>query len=124
MLGPVFWPGFSKTARPRPCHREAHRHRHHDAPISVFGRRDADDVAKGAAERAQAAKADVEAYVRHAALGLPEQEHGALDAPSLQVAMRGLAKSRLEGANEVRLGNVADRRQVADVERLRVRARD
>src|SRR6266851_6676989 len=124
MLGPVFWPGFSKTARPRPCHREAGRHRHHDASISVFGRRDADDVAEGAAERAQAAEADVEAHVRHASLGLSKQEHGALDAPSLQVAMRGLAKGRFEGANEVRLGNVGDGREAVDVERLSVGAVD
>ena len=51
-----------------------------------------------------------------------QQEHRALDAPALQVAVRRLAERGPEGADEVRLGDVGDAREGGDVERLRVAA--
>jgi hypothetical protein len=60
--------------------------------------------------------------VRDAAIALAQQEHRALDAAALQVAVRRLAERRAEGADEVRLGHVGDGGQRAHVERLRVRA--
>src|SRR5262245_55743123 len=90
---------FSETARSGPGHREARGHRGDDGTLAVFGRSLADDVAKRARERAQAVEADVQADVGHAPLGLAQQEHGALDAAALQVAMRGLAEGVLEGSD-------------------------
>ena len=54
---------------------------------------------EGAAERAEAVEADVEADIGDAAIGRSQQEHRALDAPALQVAVRRLA----EGVAEVRI---------------------
>ena len=111
--------GFSKTARSRPGHREAGRH---GGDVGRGrGRRVGDSptiVAERAAERAEAAEADVEADVGDAAVGLAQQEHRPLDPPALQVAVRRLAEGRPEGADEVRLGDVRDPRQRRDVERL------
>src|SRR6476660_8462803 len=84
--------GFSETARSRPRHGEAVRDVVGDAARAVAGGRLADDGAEGAAEGAQAREADVEADLGHAAVGLHEQEHRALDAPALQVAVRRLAE--------------------------------
>src|SRR5262249_13115562 len=80
----------------------------------------ADDLAERAAERAEAEEADVEADLGDAALGLAQQEHRALDAAALQIAVRRLTERRLEGADEVRLGGVRHAREGGDGERLRV----
>src|ERR1700680_1903234 len=120
MLGSVACPGFSKTARSHPAHREASRHSHHASALAIRDRRLADDVAEGAAEGAQAVEADVEANVSDASLGLAQQEHRALDAAALQVAVRRLAERRAKGSDEVRFRHVGDAREHGDVERIRV----
>src|SRR4051794_40278343 len=85
-------PRFSETARSHPRPREAVRHDGPDnAAVAVLRRRLADDLAERAAERAQAREPDVEADLGHALVRLAEQEHRALDAPALEVAMRRLA---------------------------------
>src|SRR4051795_8487268 len=114
--------GFSETAGSRPGHREAVRDVVGDAAVAVAGGRLADDGAEGAAERPEAGEADVEADVGHAAVGLHEQEHRALDPPALQVAMRRLAERGSEGADEMRLGDVGDAREGGDVEGTRIAA--
>src|SRR6266851_10296121 len=85
---------FSKTARSHPAHREARGGRGDVRALAVIGRRLAHDVAERATEGAQAAEADVETDVGHAALGLAQQEHRAFDAAALQVAMWCLAERR------------------------------
>src|ERR1700687_2622133 len=122
MLGTNLLLGFSETARSHPAHREAGRHGKDQLAISVFSRSVADDFGEGPAEGTQAVEANVHANVRDASLGLSEQEHRALDAPALQVAVRRFAKGRLEGPDEVGLRNVCDFRQVCDVEWQGVRA--
>src|SRR6476620_8010137 len=114
-------PGFSKTARSRPRLHEARRDRAEVrcAP-AIHGRRLAHDLGEGPAERAQAREADVEADLGHAAVRLPQQEHRALNAATLQVAMWRLAEGGAEDTNEVRFGYIGDPRQRSDVERLRV----
>ena len=67
-------------------------------------------------------EADVEADVGDAAVGLAQEEHRALDAPPLEVAVRRLAEHGAEAAAEVRLGHVGDGGDGADVERLGVGA--
>ena len=52
-------------------------------PQAIVRRRLADDVAERPAEGAQAGKADVEADVGDAAVGLAQQEHRALNPPPL-----------------------------------------
>src|SRR3712207_310032 len=100
--------GFSETARSRVGHREA-RGDGPDRPAAAVARgRFADDVAERAAERPEAREADVEADVGDAAVGGPQQEHGALDAPALEVAVRRLAEGRAGGADEVRLRGVGE----------------
>src|SRR5918912_1243655 len=95
---------FSETARSRPRLREAARHPAQvGRPPAVGGRRIADDRLERAAERAEAREADVEADVADAAVGLAQEEHRALDAPPLEVAMRRLAEGGAEGPDEVRL---------------------
>src|SRR3989442_11727170 len=116
MLGAGLLPSFSKTARSCPAHREAVRHCKNEAPRPIVGRRLADDVAKRAAERTKALKPDVQADVGHGAVGLPQQEHGALDPAALQVAVRRLTKGRPEGPDEMRLGNVRKLREVGYIE--------
>src|SRR3954452_17348814 len=114
--------GFSKTARPRPRHREAVGHGLGVDPRAVRGRRLADDGMEGAAEGPEAREADVKADVGHAAVGLAQQEHRALDPAALEIAVRRLAKGRAERADEVRLGDVREPRERGDVERLGVAA--
>src|SRR6266853_3278604 len=97
MLGPVLGPGFSKTARSHPGHREAGRYRKNELAIAIFGRRVTHDVRERPAESAKAPKPNIQADVRDAPLSLPQQEHRALDPPSLQVAMGRLAECGLEG---------------------------
>src|SRR5712692_3609778 len=92
MLGAVAHPCFSKTARSHPAHREASRDRHGASARAVRDRRLADDVMESPAERAQAAEADVEADISHAALGFAQKEHRALDAAALEVAVWRFAK--------------------------------
>src|SRR5918992_2550381 len=114
-------PRFSKTARSRPRLHEARRHGSQvPGPPPIGGRRLADDLGEGPAERPQAREAHVEADLGNAALGLTEHEHRPLDAAALQVAVRRLAEGRAKDADEVRLGDVGDPRQRRDVERLGV----
>src|SRR5262245_47145235 len=76
------WPRFSKTARSCPGHHEAGRHRRHVSLLPEAAWRLAEDFVEGAAERAQAAKADVEADVGDAAIRRSQQEHRAFDPPA------------------------------------------
>ena len=62
-------------------------------------------------------KPDVEADLGDRAVALTEHEHRALDAPPLQVAVRGLTEGRPERADEVRLRDVRDSRERGNVER-------
>src|SRR5690606_27126229 len=84
----AFFLRFSETARPGPGHGEAVRHGRPVGATAVGAGRDADDVAEGAAEGAEAVEPHVEAHVGDAALGVSQEEHGALDATPLQVAVR------------------------------------
>src|SRR6059036_1287188 len=54
---------------------------------------------------------DVEANIGYAAIGLAQQEHRALNAPTLQVAVRRLAKGGAEGTNEMGLRHDGDTSQ-------------
>src|SRR5215211_2521014 len=112
---------FSETARSRPRAREAGRNRAEVGGAAAVGRRRlADDGPERPAEGAEARKADVEADLAHLAAGLAQEEHRPLDAPALEVAMRGLAKGGAEGPDEVRFRNVGDPSEAGDVERMRV----
>src|SRR5919106_1094100 len=112
---------FSETARSRPGPHEAGRDGPQVGGARPVGRRRlADYVREGPAERPQAREARVEADLGHAAVGLAEHEHRALDPAALQVAVRRLAEGGAEDADEVRLRDVGDPRQGGDVERLRV----
>src|SRR2546429_2567505 len=107
--------GFSKSARSSPWHREAGRDGDDRPALTIPGWWLADDVAKDPAEGAQAGEPPIQADVRHAPVGRAQQEHGALDPPALQVAVRRLAKGGAEGADEVRfrdVGNPSQGRQV------------
>ncbi len=84
---------FSKTARSRPRHNEARRSGRHASSLAELRRRFAHDVAESAAERTQAAEPDVQANVCHAPIRGAQKKHRALDAPALEIAMRGLAES-------------------------------
>jgi hypothetical protein len=92
---------FSKTARSHPGHREARRDDSYLALGAVVGGIDAHDVAERSAESPEAREADVEADVRDRALSFSKQEHGALDASALQVAVWSLVKRRPEGPDEM-----------------------
>src|SRR5947209_19047347 len=100
--------GFSKTARSGPGHGEAGRGGLDLSLLAVQRRGLAGDLGEGAAEGAEAVEADLQADVGDAAIGFAQQEHGPLDASALQVAVRRLAESRAEGANEVRFGHARD----------------
>src|SRR3712207_2059421 len=117
-LSPPVSARFSKTARSGPGLGEAGRYRPEvlGAP-AIGGRRIADDRRKGAAERAEAGEADVEADLGDAAVGLAQKEHRALHPAPLEVPVRGLAEGRTKDADEVRLGDVRDLRQRRDVKR-------
>lgn len=67
----------------------------------------------------QAVEADIEADVRDTAPGRAQEEHRALDAPPLQIAMRRFAERRPERPDEMRLGHFGNPRQPWDAERLR-----
>src|SRR5438445_9330676 len=119
-LDDVSRPVFSKTARSCPGHGEARRDGLDRSALAVDGWRFADDLLKAAAEGAQAVEADVEADVRHAAVGRAQQEHRPLDPAALKVAVRSLAEGRAKGSDEMRLRGVRDLRQSRDVEWLGV----
>src|ERR1700716_1850368 len=121
MLGAVRQPGFSKTARSHPGHREARWDGHRDSARAVRDRSLAHDVVKRAAEGAEAGEADVEADVRHAARSLDQQEHCPLDTAALKVAVRRLTKRGAKGPDEMRLRDAGDLGEAVDVERVRVR---
>jgi len=55
-------------------------------------------------------------------VGLPQQEHSALDAAALQVAVRRFAERSPERAREMRLRHMGDPGHGRDVQRLRVSA--
>src|ERR1700719_3573652 len=118
MLSAVLWPRFSETARSGPRHRKAGRHGHDHTAIAVFSGSHPHDFMKRAAECSQAAEANIEANVRHISCGFAQQEHGALDSPALKVAVWSLTKSRLEGTDEVRLGDIGGLREIGNVKRL------
>src|SRR5215211_3467567 len=111
-------PGFSETARSRPHAREATRDRPRIRPLAVRAGRYAHDLAERTAEGPEAGEPHVEADLGHAAIGLAQHEHGALDPAALEVAMRRLAERRPEGPDEMRLRHVRDARERGDVERL------
>src|SRR4051794_22539490 len=95
---------FSETARAGPGHGEARGDRLRRLGLNspaVLRWRESDDLAEGSTERAQAAKAHVQADIGHAPVGFPEQKHRPLHSASLQIPMRRLAKGVLEGTNEV-----------------------
>src|SRR5882672_8349840 len=103
-LDDVSRPGFSKTARSCPRHGEASRDGDNRSALAVAGWRLADDVTEDPAEGAQAAEAHVQADVRHAPVGRPQQKHGPFDPTALEVPVRCLAKSGAKRPDEVRLG--------------------
>src|ERR1700737_2393516 len=121
-LDDVSGPVFSKTARSCPGHCEAGRDRFDRAALAVGGRRLADDLLKTAAERAQAVESYVKADVRHAAVGRPQEEHGSLDPPALEVAVRGFTEGRPKRSDEVRRGDIRDLRESRHVEWLSIGA--
>jgi hypothetical protein len=53
--------------------------------------------------RLKVPEADIEANVRYAPIRDTQEKHRALNAPALQIAVRGFSKRRAEGADEVRL---------------------
>src|SRR6266576_2941042 len=94
------WVRLSETARSRPGLRETGRNGAQVCGLpAISGRRLADDASEGAAERAKAGEADVEADLTHTALGLPQQEHRALYAAALQIAVRRLAEGGAKGSD-------------------------
>src|SRR5437879_5511086 len=109
---------FSKTARSRPGQGEAGWAGGDRSALPRFGRRLTDDLPKAAAEAAQAVEADVEADVGHAAVGRAQEEHRALDPPTLQITVRGLAEGGSESPDEVRLRDIGDLRESVDIERF------
>src|SRR5207237_4478232 len=88
---------FYETAGSHIGHGEAGRGDHDLGPLAIVGRVQADDVAEGPAEGAQAGEPNVQADVGDLAVGLAEHEHRPLDSAPLQVAVRGFAKGGLDG---------------------------
>jgi hypothetical protein len=82
----------------------------------------AQDVAESPAECAQAAETNVEANVRYAPIRGTQEKHRALNPPALEIAVRGLAERRTEGADEVRLRHLRNSRELWDAEWFRKRA--
>src|SRR4029078_10809367 len=111
--------GFSETARLRghagrdawTHRRELNAVRRHDRAVSeaVMRGRLADDLAERPAEGPEAGEAHIEADIGHASIRLAQEEHRPLDAPPLQVAVRGLAEDRPKAADEVRFRDVGHR---------------
>src|ERR1700686_4490602 len=95
-LGPLLPGCFSKTARSRPSHGEAGRHRLKGPSRAIRARRFAHDPAEGAAKTAQTGEPHVETDVGDLALAAAQQVHRAFDPPPLQVAVGRLA----EGGSE------------------------
>jgi hypothetical protein len=94
----------------------------HDRTVAepVMGRRLADNVAEGPAERAQAGEANVEANVGDASVGLAQQEHRSLDPAPLQIVMRRFAKDGAETTAEMSRRNVRDGGHGRHIERFGV----
>src|SRR5579875_4193022 len=86
---------------------------------TVGGRRLADDLPEGAAERPKAGEADIEADLRHRTMGLAQQLHRPLHPGSLQISVRSLPEGGAELAAEVRRRDVRHPRQGRHVESLR-----
>src|SRR2546423_13663055 len=105
-LDDVARPVFSKTARSCPGHGEAGRDGLDRSALAVDGWRLADDLLKAAAEGTQAVEANVEADVRHPAVGRPQQEHRPLDPAPPEVAVRSPPEGRAKGSDEVRLRGI------------------
>jgi hypothetical protein len=87
---------------------------------AVPGRRLADDRAERAAERSEAAEANVEAHVGHASIRFAQQEHRAFDPPALEVSMGCLPEDGPEGAAEVGRRDVGHLGHGLDIEWLGV----
>jgi hypothetical protein len=79
--------------------------------LAERSRRFAHDIVEGPAEGAKAAETDVEANVRYAPIRGAQMKHRALDAPTLEIAVRGLTERSAEGADEMRLGNLRNARE-------------
>jgi len=58
-----------------------------------------------------AAETDIEANFRYTPIRGAQKKHGALDAPALEIAVRGLAEGSEEGADEMRLGYLGNSRE-------------
>src|SRR5215212_3898984 len=121
-LGSGREPGFSKPARflrhalplanadpwsHRP-HLDAVGRDHRTVPRAIRRRALADDLPERPTERAEAHEAHVEADVGDAPVGLAEEEHRSLNAPTLQVTMRRLTEGGPEAPAEVGLGAMGD----------------
>ena len=124
MLRAVLGPGFSKTARSHPGHREAGRHGKNEFAIAIRGRSVTNDFCERPAESTEASETNIETDIRDTAWSLPKQEHRPFHPPALQETMRSLAKSRPKGPDEMGFGDRSDPCEVRDVERLRIRAVD
>ena len=98
--------------------------RRHDRAMApaIAGGCLAHDLAEGPAKGPETREGDVEADIGDAAVGLAQEEHGALDPSSLQVAMRRLAEHVAKAAAEVRRRDVGNRGDGAYVKRLGVAA--
>jgi hypothetical protein len=90
--------------------------------LAVVGRCLAHDLPERAAEGPEAREPDVEADMRDAAVGLPEEEHRAFHTTPLKVAVRRFPERCPEAADEVRLRDIGDRGDGGHVEGLRVSA--
>src|ERR1700694_5178535 len=119
-LDDVFRPGFSKTARSRPGHREAVRDSHDRSALAVGGRRLADDCLKTTAEGSQAVEAYTEGDVGDAASGRPKEEHRPLNATALEIAVWCLTERRAKRTDEMCLRDIRDPSEGRHVERLGV----
>src|SRR5690349_14470996 len=103
--------GFSETARfgrGPDCEAGSHRRqldavRSHDRTMAVAirGWRFADDLAERAAERPEPGDPNIETDIGDASVRLAQQEHRALDASTLQLSVRRLAKDSAEAADAV-----------------------
>jgi hypothetical protein len=79
----------------------------------------AHDVVKSPAKRAQATETNIEANIRNASVCGTQKKHCALNPPALQVAVRGFAKRRAKGSDEMRFRHLRDARESSNAEGLR-----
>src|ERR1700712_1163275 len=110
---------LSETARPCPGLHETRRNIGNRAAKPVRAGRFSGDLPECPAECGMTVEANLHADICDAAICFAEQEHRSLHTASLEVAVRILTERRLEGANEVSLGDDRDSRQCLDVERAR-----